>query len=186
VTLADLPPSKLLVLCAWAALGLVMIRRLASGSPAGRRDRGSWLGMGIQGAAFALAWTEWPVGRPAQPIVRATAVVLAFASVWMAGRAIHVLGCHWSLTARTLDAHVLVTEGPYASVRHPIYSAMLGLLVATTITFGRPITLAASIPIYVAGTYMRLRREERLLAAEFGDAWDAYAARVPALLPRWR
>ena len=104
----------------------------------------------------------------------------------MAARAVTALGRHFSLTARTLESHELVTTGPYATVRHPIYSAMLGLLVATTIVFGRPVTLVASIPIFLVGTSMRTAREERLLAAAFGDAWTDYAGRVPAILPRWR
>jgi protein-S-isoprenylcysteine O-methyltransferase Ste14 len=182
--LATWPASKLLVLCAWIALGIVILRRRTSGAPAARRDVSSLVGMAIQGVAFAIAWTEWPIGRPAAPILRAAAVLISFGSVWMAARAVIALGRHFSLTARTLEAHELVTAGPYAVVRHPIYAAMLGLLVATTITFGRPLTLVVSLPVFLAGTSVRTRREERLLAEQFEGAWTDYVARVPALLPR--
>jgi protein-S-isoprenylcysteine O-methyltransferase Ste14 len=63
---------------------------------------------------------------------------------------------------------------------------MLGLLVATTVVVGTPVSLAASIPIFVIGTLTRVRREERLLAAAFGDQWMEYAARTPALVPGLR
>lgn len=177
---------RLLVVAAWVALGFVLLKRRWTRGRRARRDMVSLGGMALQGVAFALAWNDLPIGRPALPVVQATAVLLAFASVWTAARAVQVLGRHWSLAARTLEDHELVTSGAYASVRHPIYSSLLGLLVATTLTFARPLLLLASVPIYLAGTMVRVRREERLLSAAFGDAWTDYAARVPALLPRWR
>jgi protein-S-isoprenylcysteine O-methyltransferase Ste14 len=182
------PPtaSGLLVIGAWLALFFVMLRRPRTGGPAARRDRWSLAGMAIQGASFIIAWNDWAIGTPAAPALRAGAVLLALGSVWTAARAVQALGKHFSLTARTLEEHELVTAGPYASVRHPIYSAMLGLLVSTTITFSRPLTLLASIPLFLAGTAIRVSREDRLLAEAFGESWQTYATRVPALLPRWR
>jgi len=77
-----------------------------------------------------------------------------------------------------------VTRGPYAWVRHPIYTAMLGKVVACNFAFGHWLGLLL-VPIYVTGTMIRIRSEEKLLRAAFGPEYEAYARRVPAFIP-WR
>ena len=79
-----------------------------------------------------------------------------------------------------------MTSGPFARVRHPIYSALLGMLVATGLALATPLAMIAATAIYVLGTHLRARREERLLADLFGQAYLDYAQRVPRLLPRLR
>ncbi|HKZ31034.1 MAG TPA: isoprenylcysteine carboxylmethyltransferase family protein [Vicinamibacteria bacterium] len=101
----------------------------------------------------------------------------------MAIGAIRVLGRHWSLQARLLPGHRLVREGPYAHVRHPIYAAMLGLLVGTGLNATPWLVHAPAAALYIAGTQLRLRTEEGLLLREFGDEFVRYVAEVPALWP---
>ncbi len=79
----------------------------------------------------------------------------------------------------------LATTGPYRCTRNPLYlgSAILalGLIVAANVWWLALLALAL-----LAGVYLPvIRREERFLAARFGPAFTAYAARVPRLLPRW-
>ncbi|HEX9616055.1 MAG TPA: isoprenylcysteine carboxylmethyltransferase family protein [Anaerolineales bacterium] len=78
----------------------------------------------------------------------------------------------------------LVTHGPYTFVRHPLYlglqvAALGGLLVYRNWTF-------VFLLLSFAGLFLRARREEQALAAEFGERWEAYARRVPAWIPRLR
>jgi protein-S-isoprenylcysteine O-methyltransferase Ste14 len=51
--------------------------------------------------------------------------------VGLTGSAVCALGKQWSIAARVVEGHELITDGPYRIVRHPIYAGMLGLLVAT-------------------------------------------------------
>ena len=74
-------------------------------------------------------------------------------------------------------------EGPYAHVRHPIYVAMLGLLVGTGLNVTPWLVLAAAMALYLAGTRLRLATEEALLRQQFGDEFVRYAAEVNALWP---
>ncbi len=69
-------------------------------------------------------------------------------------------------------------------MRHPIYTAMLGLLLATGLAFSLPVGLGAGLLTFLAGTALRIRVEERLLRAIFGETYDAYARQVPAVVPR--
>lgn len=111
------------------------------------------------------------------------AVILAAASVWLAMSAITELGRQWSLAARLTEDHKLVKTGVYAIVRHPIYTAMLGLMIATGLVLSNWIGLAAAIVIFFIGTRIRTHLEEELLREAFGEEFIVWKERVPSLLP---
>jgi protein-S-isoprenylcysteine O-methyltransferase Ste14 len=84
---------------------------------------------------------------------------------------------------RLQAGHRLVTGGPFAFVRHPMY---LGVIAAGAGMFLLFRTWAALFfALLMLGLVVRARREEKLLAQEFGAEWRAYAIRVPAWIP-WR
>lgn len=175
-------------LSGWAAIGIAIIggRRRSHGAQVRRRSVAGLLGMALQGIGFSIvfAWRRPPLGASAAAWgIGVVSVALAWsgaAFVWWAFRA---LGRQWSLVPRVVEDHALIEHGPYAIVRHPIYSGMLGLLVATGLAFGPSWTILAAVAIYVAGTLIRIRTEETLLTGLFGDAYRRYATRVPAFIP---
>ena len=78
--------------------------------------------------------------------------------------------------------HRLVTHGPFAYLRHPLYLGLIlaslgGLFLFRTWTF-------VFVPLNFMFLPLRARREEKALAEEFGEAWQSYAARVPAFFPK--
>ena len=80
--------------------------------------------------------------------------------------------------------HRLITQGPFAYVRHPMYlglqiTALGGLLIYRNWAF-------AFVLMNFLGLFIRARREEQALAAEFGEQWKAYSQITPAWLPRLR
>jgi protein-S-isoprenylcysteine O-methyltransferase Ste14 len=99
---------------------------------------------------------------------------------WASKRA---LGRNWSIVARMRSEHELVTEGPFAHVRHPIYSAMFLWMLAMAVAFGHYWGLIFGVPLYWIGTILRIREEERLLRTQFGADYDAYAKRVKRFFP---
>ncbi len=77
----------------------------------------------------------------------------------------------------------LATTGPYARLRHPQYLAFILIMIGFLVQWPTLATLLM-FPVLVV-MYRRLaRREERDAAAQFGDAWTAYAAATPAWIPR--
>jgi protein-S-isoprenylcysteine O-methyltransferase Ste14 len=80
--------------------------------------------------------------------------------------------------------HRLITHGPFALVRHPLY---LGLQVAASgaLLLYRTWTFVF-VTVNFLGLVVRARREEEALAAEFGEQWRVYAGRVSAWIPRFR
>jgi len=81
-------------------------------------------------------------------------------------------------------ASLLVTAGPFAISRNPIYLGNAIMLAGAAPTFGNPWFLAVVPLVVVAITRLAIRREERHLAARFGAAWTAYAARTPRWIGR--
>lgn len=163
-----------------------------SGAAPATRDLQSWGGLALQAVGFALVWgthrqvgAAWWPGLPAiaQQVLLVLAALLALASSAFAIAAVRELGKQWSLTARLLVTHKLVTSGPFGWVRHPIYSALLGLLVATGACLSTVAATAAGTLVYLLGTHWRAAREEGLLLSRFGEAYVAYAHRVPRLIP---
>ena len=113
----------------------------------------------------------------------AIGAALAVAGVAFAVWARVVLGHNWSgLVMAVREGHQLVQTGPYAVVRHPIYTGMLGAIVGAALTLG---TLASWIAVAsgLFGILLRIDVEERLMASEFGAAHADYRAKTRKLIP---
>jgi len=94
----------------------------------------------------------------------------------------HVLGRNWSLAVTLKQEHELIQSGPYAWVRHPIYTGLITAFLGTAIMIGEWRALL-SVVILSVSFWCKLRIEERWLREEFGDRYIAYAARTKALVP---
>ncbi len=157
-------------------------------SPGEREDRGNrWVlaAFGVIGLllAYLPAYTDrtdvWTLDGDA---IRWLGVALFAAGGALRIWPVFVLGRRFSGLVAIQPGHTLVTRGVYGVIRHPSY---LGLLVnslgwALAFRSGVGVLLTAfTIPPLIA----RIRAEERLLSAQFGDAYDAYRSRTSRLLP---
>jgi protein-S-isoprenylcysteine O-methyltransferase Ste14 len=133
---------------------------------------------GFGGILIGLAPTS-----PAALVEGAAVALLMLLSVGLFSAAARAMGANWSIVARMREGHELVTGGVFSRLRHPIYTAMAAFLVAMAIAFGHFGGLILGAPLFALGTWIRIREEERLLRAEFGPAYEAYAARVKRFVP---
>lgn len=92
------------------------------------------------------------------------------------------LGRHWSTKVRIAEEHELVRSGPYRLVRHPIYTAMLGMALGTTIVSGQYHSLVGLLIIVVA-YWRKIRIEEAVLREAFAAEYDEYRRKSWALVP---
>ncbi len=180
------------VLLSWLAFALTfLLHKKPPAPPDKKRDPASFTGVALQGLSYALLWMfkrEWftPIfgsGKLVEIVLTVVAVLLASASVWFCAAALRTLGVQWSLAARVVEGHKLVTQGPYSIVRNPIYTGMLGMLLATGLAVSHWIGLVFAILVFAIGTFIRVSREERLLREMFGREFDDYAQRVRAVIP---
>jgi protein-S-isoprenylcysteine O-methyltransferase Ste14 len=180
------------LILAWVLFGFIfLLRRRAPGSRERKRDPTAMIGLALQGLGFVPVWSFQrnpgtpfvDVGLAGSLALSALTVALMFGSLLLTLTAVRRLGKQWSFAARLVDDHELVTDGPYALVRHPIYTGMLGMLLATGLAVSRWYFLLVGAALYWIGTVIRTRVEERLLRSAFGAAYDDYTRRVPALVP---
>jgi protein-S-isoprenylcysteine O-methyltransferase Ste14 len=93
------------------------------------------------------------------------------------------LGRQFRVNAGLYDDHELVTTGPYAIVRHPIYASLLAILLSTLLLLTPWEWAMLSLVLFIAGTEIRVRTEDGLLASRFGERWFEYRTRVRAYVP---
>lgn len=145
------------------------------------------IGAGWFGAAVA-SWRPLPVrtSHATRWMLLAGGLGLYLAGMGLAVAGRLALGSSYrpssTLGARLAPNHRLVTSGPFAIVRHPMY---LGLALAALGALAvyrtwSTVLFVLQVPVLV----VRAHREEELLARTFGAAWERYAALVPAWLPR--
>jgi len=186
------PVVIVVVLACWLVFVLTfLLRKKLPVTAERKRDPNSIFGIVLQALSLLIVWavrrplfTSFvPSSNAISGLLEIIAIVSAIASILLIIASVRTLGKEWSLTARVVTGHKLATKGPYNFVRHPIYTAMLGMLLANGIAFSYWPALLVAIAVCLAGTLIRIRSEERLLRETFGAEFEAYAERVPALLP---
>jgi protein-S-isoprenylcysteine O-methyltransferase Ste14 len=93
------------------------------------------------------------------------------------------LGRQFRVHAGLYHDHALVTTGPYAIVRHPIYASLLAMLLCTQFLLTPWPWIAVSLALFILGTEIRVRCEDGLLASRFAAAFETYRNAVPAYIP---
>jgi protein-S-isoprenylcysteine O-methyltransferase Ste14 len=181
------------MLCWMVFAAVFLLRKKPPKEAEAKRDRMSLLGIFLQMCAYFLVWFQ-PPWKPFLPpvaflsgsigiVFSACTLALAVGSVWLVASAVRTLGKQWAFAARLVESHKLITEGPYGFVRNPIYTGMLGMLVATGLAMEHWVALDVAVVVFAVGLVIRVRSEEKLLRAAFGKEFEDYARRVPAVLP---
>jgi protein-S-isoprenylcysteine O-methyltransferase Ste14 len=192
---SDLPAqiAFFAVLAGWLGFGAILALGKHRAAPgAAKRDWKSGAGFLLQAAAYAICFVFArtyfsairPMSYPAEVILTGITIAIVVAAVWFCYAAAIALGKQWALVARVIEGHELISTGPYAIVRNPIYLAMLGMYVASALAVTRWPAALIGLIVFLAGTAIRIRAEENLLRGAFGARFSDYARRVPAFFPR--
>jgi protein-S-isoprenylcysteine O-methyltransferase Ste14 len=188
-----------MTICGWVilALWLILIGYWCLSAYAARQRIGRWLWwreiavrlgffslvvLALQFAAAGHAAPNLPLYAPStSTLIGAIGVVLCLLGIGIAilGRA--RLGHIWRIPIAPGQTTELVTSGPYAYVRHPIYGgtllAILGSAIAQSVLWLLPLMVYA--PHFIRSA----RREEQLLLEQFPQHYGAYMKRTRMLLP---
>lgn len=93
------------------------------------------------------------------------------------------LDTQWSAQLQLTKGHHLVTRGPYARIRHPLYTAMLGWCAALSLLTANWIFVAVFL-LLIGGLVWRVPREEAMMIEAFGDDYRAYIQRTGRFFPK--
>ncbi|MFY9745547.1 MAG: isoprenylcysteine carboxylmethyltransferase family protein [Acidobacteriaceae bacterium] len=92
------------------------------------------------------------------------------------------LGRNWSRSVTIKQGHELIATGPYAVVRHPIYTGTLAAFLGMAIAVSQVRGFLAFALIFIV-LWVKLRMEEAWMRSEFGETYAAYARKTAALIP---
>lgn len=128
----------------------------------------------------ALAAVTWPWDAARFAVAAWLPVTVAFAlggwTLW------HNRPGNFSVLPEPRNGARLITTGPYAHVRHPMYLALMLFAAGCALGWNTPVHWLAAAAL-VAVLEVKARREERLLQARF-EGYAAYAARTRRFVPR--
>jgi protein-S-isoprenylcysteine O-methyltransferase Ste14 len=141
-------------------------------------------GIGLVFVAFMLVWIWFkPAGFQKSTTSLVASMIVGPISVFLAWASAHELGHQWRLEAAISADHKLVQTGAYHWIRHPIYTSMFGMMMATAAAYTWWPMWVAGAAAFIAGTEIRIRAEDRLLEQHFQDEFRAYRSRVRAYIP---
>jgi len=137
---------------------------------------------------FSRSLRIWPLRLrflPAEDWIAWSGVALTSVGVAVAIWARYCIGQYWSARVTLKEGHRLIRSGPYAFVRHPIYTGMLLAAMGTALVIGEWRGVLAVVVILAAHSRKALR-EEKLMTAEFGEEYASYRRSTGFLFPRLR
>jgi protein-S-isoprenylcysteine O-methyltransferase Ste14 len=120
----------------------------------------------------------WPAGIWQFWVGAAVTIAGLLFAVWAR---VH-LGRNWSRSVTIKQGHELITTGPYAVVRHPIYTGILTGFLGMAIAISQVRGLVVCALIFLA-FWIKLRMEEQWMRSQFGETYAAYARKTAALVP---
>lgn len=168
----------------WAVAAIASKRTIRKQSPASELGQGA-----LAGAGFVLLFNrQIELGPlelrllPHSPVVACIGLALTIIGLGVMAWSRIVLGRNWSATVTIKKDHELVSSGPYAIVRHPLYAGVLLAMFGTAISFG---DLRGFIAFFLtfAGWWLKSRTEERFMVKQFGARYLQYQQQVKALIP---
>jgi len=176
---------------AWIAVGIVWLvgaartKRTAQAQTFGSR----LMHLSLAGAAFVLLFNpSLAVGPLAWRFVPdSAAIAYAGLALTIAGTGFAIwarafLGRNWSAIVTIKQDHQMIQSGPYAVVRHPIYSGFLLALFGTALALGEVRGLLG-FGLALLSWWFKSRLEENFMQQRFGGEYAAYKRRVKALIP---
>jgi protein-S-isoprenylcysteine O-methyltransferase Ste14 len=114
----------------------------------------------------------------------ALGTALAWSGIAFAIWARYHIAQFWSASVALRAGHQLIRSGPYTYIRHPIYTGILTAVLGTALVVGRYRALVAFVAM-LGGFIWKSKREERLLASQFGPAFEEHRRRTGFFLPRF-
>lgn len=177
-------PTSILIASAWVCFVLYWII-----SAPGKRNVALGLTLFAAVACMFYLLGSGSVPDDANPVLwnGTLPVALCADAVVLMGLALLIwarrtLGANWSATVRKSGDTELVRRGPYAFVRHPIYTGFIALVLGTAAAYGRMIGVLVLV-LCCAGLYLKALKEESILKQKFQEAFLEYKAKTKMLIP---
>ncbi len=176
------------VLCIYWTISALRVKRTKVQEDPGAR----LFHIAVMALAFFLLFSRrleiGPLGLRFAPVsswLRTSGTVLTFVGAGIASWARYSLGQYWSARVTLKIDHQLIRSGPYAWVRHPLYSGLLLAMAGTALVVGEWRGVVGVV-VALAEFSRKAAKEEALLAGEFGEQYQEYRRQAGFLTPHFR
>nr|AOO91945.1 farnesyl cysteine carboxyl-methyltransferase [Rhizobium leguminosarum bv. trifolii] len=109
--------------------------------------------------------------------------ILFCAAMWVFRRTHKQLGRNWSITLEIRQQHELICAGPYALVRHPMYTSFLLMGLSQVFLLPNWVAGMAGLIGFTVLFFLRVDKEERMMLEVFGPQYQAYMAKTKRIIP---
>jgi protein-S-isoprenylcysteine O-methyltransferase Ste14 len=140
-------------------------------------------GLGVIPATYVLTGFPRWADYPAQPWAVALGAIIYPLGLWLFRRSHKDLGKNWSITLEIRDQHRVVSNGVYARVRHPMYSAFWLMGLGQAFLLPNWIAGLAGLVGFSVLFFLRVDQEERMMLKTFGEEYRAYMGRTKRIIP---
>lgn len=141
------------------------------------------LGLGVVPGFYVATGIPQAADYPAGAWAVAIGAIAFVAAMWVFRRTHKALGRNWSITLEIRDRHELVSNGPYAFVRHPMYTSFLLMGIGQAFLLPNWVGGLAGLVGFAILFFLRVDEEERMMMETFGPQYRAYMEKTKRIIP---
>ncbi|AEG04184.1 isoprenylcysteine carboxylmethyltransferase family protein [Sinorhizobium meliloti WSM1022] len=141
------------------------------------------LGLAIIPAFYVATGIPEGADHPARLWAVVLGAVIFCLAMWVFRRTHKELGRNWSITLEIRDKHELIRRGPYALVRHPMYTSFLLMGVGQAFLLPNWVAGLAGLAGFAVLFLLRVDKEERMMMEMFGSEYRDYMADTKRIIP---
>ncbi|AUX76522.1 MULTISPECIES: protein-S-isoprenylcysteine O-methyltransferase [Sinorhizobium] len=141
------------------------------------------LGLGILPGIYVVTGIPEAADYPASAWAVAVGTIVFALAMWVFRRTHKELGRNWSITLEIRDRHELISGGPYALVRHPMYTSFMLMGVGQAFLLANWVMGVAGLVGFAILFILRVDEEERMMLETFGPQYRAYMEKTKRIIP---
>ena len=140
-------------------------------------------GLAILPAFYVVTGMPAAADHPASAWTLALGTIIFCSALWVFRRSHKELGRNWSITLEIRERHELICAGPYALVRHPMYTSFLLMGLAQAFLLANWIAGISGLIGFAVLFLLRVDKEERMMLENFGPQYRAYMEKTKRIVP---
>jgi protein-S-isoprenylcysteine O-methyltransferase Ste14 len=141
------------------------------------------LGMSVVPGIYVFTGVPAAANYPAHAWAVAAGTLLILSAMWLFRRTHKELGKNWSISLEIRDKHQLVSGGPYALIRHPMYTSFLLMALGQAFLLSNWFAGLAGPVGFAVLFFLRVGKEERMMLDNFGSGYRDYMEKTKRIIP---